>query len=322
MDRSNDDANDLTPADATLTPLDAARADLLHRLLASGRLLPTGVDGLYGRDQVFNSVLDGIDAALNLLAAPEAPIAATFPPMLPRVTFDQIGYLRKFADLAGPVFSFLGGPEEHKELLKRLDDGTDYAPLLTQTDLTLTPACCYPFYATSPKSIEDAGASYTTRGYCFRHEPSKDPMRLQMFEQREQIRVAAPEEVQAWRNLWLERAAEFLSELGLDVTTDVASDPFFGRPGRLMKQHQLSQQLKIEFLVNVYGDDNRTACSSLNYHQDHFGEIFEIRTRSGEIAHSSCIGFGLERIAVALCNQHGVNPDRWGLKLRERLRLA
>ena len=53
-------------------------------------------------------------------------------------------------------------------------------------------------------------------------------------------------------------------------------------------------------LVPVFGEEHPTACASFNYHQNHFGHLFVISTADGEEAHSSCVGFGLERCTVAL----------------------
>ena len=200
-----------------------------------------------------------------------------------------------------------------------LDDGGDYAGHLSQTDVALTPACCYPLYPTLTGAVLDEPRVVQTSQYCFRHEPSPDPMRLQAFRMIENIRLGTPDQVLDWRQLWLERAPALLAELGLDVRSDIANDPFFGRAGRLMSMSQREQQLKIEFLVPVFGEDHPTACASINYHQDHFGELFEIHTADGERAHSSCVGFGLKRCAVALFATHGMETDAWPTATRARL---
>jgi seryl-tRNA synthetase len=125
--------------------------------------------------------------------------------------------------------------------------------------------------------------------------------------------------VHEWRSRWLERAPQLLCDLGLEVRSDVANDPFFGRAGRLMSASQRELQLKIELLVPVFGDEDPTACASINYHEDHFGELFGIRTPDGERAHSSCIGFGLERCTVALFAAHGMSISAWPAAVRQRL---
>jgi seryl-tRNA synthetase len=304
-----------------MTPeeLEQAHRDLRDRLVQAGLLIPTGVDGLYGRNAVFERVVRAVDEQACALGADEEPVVVEFPPFLPRATFDRIGYLQTFPQLAGTVFSFSGGDREHAELRRLIDDGDDYAGALSQTELTLVPACCYPVYPSATGELPGGGRVFELKNYCFRHEPSVDPMRMQAFRQREHVRLGTPEEVNAWRELWFQRVPKFFGELGLDVNTDVASDAFFGRAGRLMANAQLEQQLKFEFLVPVYGDEHPTACASLNYHQEHFGELFDIHATDGAHAHSSCIGFGLERCAVALFARHGTDVDAWPSSVRSRL---
>ena len=56
--------------------------------------------------------------------------------------------------------------------------------------------------------------------YVFRHEPSQDPARLQMFHQREMVRLGEPEQVLEWRDAWSQQAVEILGALGLDAKAD------------------------------------------------------------------------------------------------------
>ncbi|HQZ33481.1 MAG TPA: amino acid--[acyl-carrier-protein] ligase [Ilumatobacteraceae bacterium] len=289
------------------------------RLFAAGLLIPTGADGVYGRSAEFEKVIAGLKRAVRAAGLAEHAVELEFPPLLPKKTFDSIGYLRNFPQLCGAVFSFRGGEPEYASLLKTLDGGEPYAHHLSQSDLALTPACCYPVYPTLQNQVLAEAQVFETSQYCFRHEPSQDPMRLQAFRMIEHIRVGTPDDVLDWRELWLERTPALLTDLGLQVGSDVANDAFFGRAGRLLSMSQREQQLKIEFLIPVFGDEHPTACASINYHQDHFGELFEIRTPSGELAHSSCVGFGLERCTVALFAEHGMSIDSWPAAVRTRL---
>jgi seryl-tRNA synthetase len=296
----------------------SAHRSLRDRLFDAGLLIRTGIDGLYGRSAEFERVLSGIDNAVRTVGAADGPIAVEYPPMLAKTTFDSIGYLRNFPQLCGPVFSFDGNDKDHAELVRMLDEGEPYASSLSQTDVVLTPACCYPVYPSLAGDLPHNGVLYEISSYCFRHEPSEDPMRLQAFRQREHVRVGTPDQVLDWRELWLSRAPELLEGLGLQVKSDVANDPFFGRAGRLMSMSQREQQLKIEFLVPVFGEENPTACASINYHQDHFGHLFHIHA-DNETAHSSCIGFGLERCVIAMFAAHGVDIDTWPSSVRQLL---
>jgi seryl-tRNA synthetase len=69
----------------------------------------------------------------------------------------------------------------------------------------------------------------------------------------------------------------------------------------------------------IISTDSPTAIASANYHLDHFGVPFAIRTADGEAAHSACIGFGLERITLALLRTHGLDPADWPTTVRTRL---
>jgi seryl-tRNA synthetase len=157
--------------------------------------------------------------------------------------------------------------------------------------------------------------------FVFRHEPSGDPARMQSFRQREYVRLGTPSQALEHRNYWLKRGEEMLSSVGLDVRPELANDPFFGRTGRLMSATQKEQDLKYELMVPVASKEKRTAVTSCNYHLDHFGHAFNIKTPDGNTAHTACIGFGLERIALALFRKHGFDPDRWPNDVKRVLEL-
>ena len=112
-----------------------------------------------------------------------------------------------------------------------------------------------------------------------------------------------------------------LNEVGLGVEVVLANDPFFGRGGRVMAASQKEQDLKHEFTIGVASDEKPTAIGSTNCHMDYFGKTFDIQTSDGETAHSACIGFGLERVTLALFKHHGLDPDRWPQEVKNTLGL-
>ena len=58
---------------------------------------------------------------------------------------------------------------------------------------------------------------------------------------------------------------------------------------------------------------------SFNYHQDHFGHIFGIRTTGGAEAHTACLGFGMERLVLGLFKTHGMWTSEWPSPVRRTL---
>jgi seryl-tRNA synthetase len=60
---------------------------------------------------------------------------------------------------------------------------------------------------------------------------------------------------------------------------------------------------------------------SFNYHQSHFGTTWDIKDANGEPAHTGCVAFGMDRLAVAMFHTHGTRLDAWPPKVRELLGL-
>jgi seryl-tRNA synthetase len=288
-------------------------------LLGEGVLLATGVDGVYGRSAVYESIAEAVDALVLRVGVDQQATSVRFPPIMPWSTFERNGYLESFPDQMGSIHTFAGDERLHKELLARTEAHQDRGPLLETTDLVLCPAVCHPLYPTMPGVLPEGGRRVEVYGYCFRHEPSTDPFRMQAFRQHDYVYLGTPEGARAHRDRWIDRGLDTLSALGLPVTSVVANDPFFGRPGRMLAVNQRNEELKFELVTPVFESGRETAISSSNCHLDHFGRPFGIETADGEVAHTACFGFGVDRITLALLDRHGLDPGRWPPEVRARL---
>jgi seryl-tRNA synthetase len=293
--------------------------DFLNELIAHRLLIPTGVPGVFGRGPVFEEVLDRFNAFISLSVKEDGAEKLHFPPILARKNFERSGYLKSFPQLAGSVFAFQGKEADHQELLRRLDAGEDWTALQKATDVVLTPAGCYPVYPTFTGTLPAEGKLVDLWSYCFRHEPSADPARMQMFRMRELIRLADLELVRAWRETWIQRGLAMLKEIELPAYVAPANDPFFGRGGRMLAANQREQQLKFEIVVPITSEKEPTAIMSFNYHQEHFASTYDIKTSDGKIAQTACLGFGMERIVIALLKTHGFDPAMWPTTVRAKL---
>ena len=68
------------------------------------------------------------------------------------------------------------------------------------------------------------------------------------------------------------------------------------------------------------GEGRDVAIASFNSHGDFFGRRMNIRLPGGEVAHSGCVAFGLERWAYAFFCQNGLDAARWPAPLRRQAR--
>jgi seryl-tRNA synthetase len=283
---------------------------LVEGLIEHGLLLPTSALGVWGRGATFERVVAALERAIDRETRSDEATWLRFPPVIPRRDFEKSGFLKSFPHLAGAVHAFPGDPTRHQELLQCIESGGDWSGFVEKTDTVLTPAACYPIYATlGGLVLPQAGRLFDVASYCFRHEPSADPGRMIAFRMREQVRAGTPDDVVAFREHWILRAQLMFSELQIMAYPAPANDPFFGRGGRLLAVTQREERLKFELLVSI--DEQPTAVMSFNYHQDHFGRAFGFTTSDGALAHTACVGFGLERITLALFHTHGFELARW-----------
>ena len=298
--------------------VDAERAALLRELTDSGLLIESGVTGVYGQTEPYERVRDGLERWLSAAGHAAGAEQLRFPPVIPRVQLERVGYLGNFPHLAGSIFSFEGSDADGLKLGAAAAKHEDWSGFQTQTDLMLTPAACYPVYpAMSARGPLPAGGVLVDigPGWVFRHEPSVDPARRQIFHMHELVRIGTADDVSAWREEWTERALLFFRSLGLDASLVPANDPFFGRQGRLLASAQRTRELKLEYVIPIVGPEP-TACASSNYALDHLTHTFGVELEGGGEAHSACLAFGHERLVLALMRTHGLDVDAWPSDVR------
>jgi seryl-tRNA synthetase len=281
----------------------------------------TGVDGVRARTQLFERAVEGLTGLIARARTADMEVLR-FPPVTNRSHIEKSGYLHSFPHLLGAVCCLHGGESEIRAAIG--GSGTkEWVAATTPTDLVLTPAACYPLYplVASRGRIPSGGLVFDVASDCFRHEPSQDIDRFQSFRMREFVCMGAPDQVIEFRKQWMSRGPELAELLGLPHTVEPASDPFFGRTGKLLAMSQIEQSAKFELLIPVRPGEPPTACMSFNCHRDHFGTKWDLRTESGEVAHTGCTAFGMDRLALALFSTHGLDLATWPARTREALAL-
>jgi seryl-tRNA synthetase len=299
-----------------------AKTDRTLDSIAEALLLPSGIDGVYARTATFERVVDGLGDLISQYRAPDTEVLR-FPPVMSRRQVEKSGYLNSFPHFLGCVSCLAGEESEIRAAVDRHDAGEDWTPALTPSDLVLSPAACYPIYpiVASRGHVPAAGLLFDVACDCFRREPSKMLDRLQSFRMREYVRIGTPRQIEDFRHHWMKLAEGLAGRLGFNWRIDHASDPFFGRGGKLMAVSQVEQSLKFELLIPVHSAEQPTACMSFNCHRDHFGTAWNIRDEAGEVVHTGCVAFGIDRLALALFATHGVDLSRWPASVRKALEI-
>jgi seryl-tRNA synthetase len=306
----------------TIVPKTFGEPRTAPEVLLEALFRPLGVDGVYARTARYEEVVEALAAMISRHRDPGAEILR-FPPVVSRALIEKSGYLKSFPHLLGCVCSLGGGEREIGAAVDRFLAGGDWTDGLSAGDLVLAPAACYPVYpmAAAAGPIPAGGLIYDVACDCFRREPSRDIDRLQSFRMREYVFIGAPDEAQAFRERWMVRAAGVADALGLSHRIETASDPFFGRGGVLVGKAQAQQSLKFELVAPARSAERPTACMSFNYHRDHFGSTWAMRTSAGETAHTACVAFGMDRLAVALFAAHGLDVAQWPATVKAALGL-
>ena len=284
--------------------------------LTDALLLPTPVGGVYARTGLFEQVVEGLSLFISRHREPETQVLR-FPPVMSRIELERSGYLHSFPHLLGGVSCLKG----NEAAIRATVEHSNWVNELSATELVLSPAACYPVYpmAAARGPVPPRGLLFDVASDCFRHESTHEVGRFQTFRMREFVCLGTPEQVLEFRTRWMVVAQRMAKLLGVEHRIAPASDPFFGRAGRLAAMSQLEQSLKFELLIPLRSGEEPTACMSFNCHRDHFSTIWHLLTEDGEKAHTGCVAFGLDRLALAMFKTHGLDLSKWPAIVCENL---
>ena len=178
----------------------------------------------------------------------------------------------------------------------------------------------------SPARLPAASVTVDLLGWCFRHEPSMPtPAGCRPSGSVNSSTSAAPTGALAHRDT-VGRAGAWRSadRLRLDVPlTEVANDPFFGRTGRLLANEQRESAAKIELVAPLGSTVKHTRHRLVEPGRRPLRPYVLHRTsRAARSAHSACVGFGLDRMTLALARAHGTDiRGSWPRAVRSELAL-
>ncbi len=270
-----------------------------HRAETSG-LIRTDARGVYLKEGHFAGLIDGLHArfAEVLSIPPDVRLAGSG--VIPWSDLERCAYVERFPQLVSAVVPYL------KDSVAAPDR------------LALTPAACLVTYRHVAQGgpLGPEGLTVAVGSPCHRIEAEYSEARLRAFTMDEFVFFGTEAQVRARAGAALDAAVGWLDRLGLAPERREASDPFWGRGGEIMAGLQRAQQSKVELILPI-GEHGEVACLSLNLHGEFFSQRWDIRLAQGGLAHSACLGVGLERLALALVAHHGRQTELWPNSIRD-----
>ena len=256
-------------------------------------------------------------------------VDAHFPAFVDHETLHKCGYIESHPN----AVSFVANVVEDLDVLEayRLANSCAEGPAMPPREhihhdgMCLNPAACLPAYPTlAGKTLGEEGYVISWLGRVFRYESRNISGldRLYEFNVREIVFLGSDEYVADRRIQALPLIQQFAETVDLDMSLQSATDPFFATISAAKKFFQQAYDVKSEILLPILradGERKMLAGGSVNIHGSFFGERFDIRMADGSVAHTSCIGLGIERWVLAAFTQHGFDPGRWPDEIREAI---
>jgi seryl-tRNA synthetase len=292
--------------------------DPTQALLASGELKQE-TNGVFALGPLVSRLIEYFESRFVQLADTFDAQPYRFPVLIPARYLERVNYFHAFPQslsfathLRGDLdvidhFAQHAACDEHGSLTTKPDSFAGIQNLLS-------PAVCYHLYfGLADQTLPEGKVIATAVGNCFRYESINlvSLERLWNFTMREVIFVGSKDFVLENREIARQRMSKVFEETGLAYRVESANDPFFIGDYRKQAAFQSAFQLKFEIRAALPFKNSTLAVGSYNYHQDFFGRHLNISLPDGTPAHTSCVAFGLERMAYAYLAQFGLDPVKW-----------
>lgn len=279
--------------------------------------------GVFAFGPLLTRLIEFFENQFLALAKSFSAVPYRFPTLIPASHLERVHYFRAFPH----SLTFVTHLREDLDVIDAFsqqaacDEGKLNTPAesFARVQALLSPAVCYHLYfALADRSLEGGHLAATSVGHCFRYEAINltSLERLWDFTMREVIFVGDKEYVLDSREAARRSMAGFFERIGMAYRVESATDPFFIGEFRRQAAFQSAFQLKYEVRARLPYKESTLAVGSYNYHQDFFGRSLNITLPDGSPAHTGCVAFGLERLALAFLSQFGLDLEFWPEEVR------
>jgi len=287
-----------------------------HPLLARQNEIVAFGRGRYGLGPKLVALIEYFERRARQMARGFQAEAYSFPSLIGADVLDRCRYLKTFPSSLNLVCHLRedhGALQEFARSARWDGEQLVYdASASSSVECLLSPSVCFHWYMWLRDSKMSEPRAITAIGKCFRYESTNltGLERLWDFSMREIIFVGPADYVLSNRATQIELSIHLLDELEMAYEITTATDPFFVDSYAAQAAYQQGFELKYELLAPLPYSGKKLAVGSINYHQDFFGRSFAIETGQGP-AHTGCLAFGWERLALAFVAQHGVDEKHW-----------
>ncbi len=300
--------------------------DPMQELIRRGEISQEA-QGIFSLGPLVTRLIEYFESRFVELANSFEAAPYRFPTLIPARYLERVNYFHAFPH----SLTFVTHLREDLDAIDHFaqhaacdDHGLNTPPdSFAAVQALLSPAVCYHLYfSLADKPLPGGQVAATAVGNCFRYEAINlvSLERLWNFTMREIIFVGPKETVLANRETARQRMSRVFEEIGLAYRVESANDPFFIGEFRKQAAFQSAFQLKYEIRARLPFRDSTLAVGSYNYHQDFFGRNLNITLPDGSPAHTGCVAFGLERMALAFLAQKGLEQANWPASVREAVR--
>jgi seryl-tRNA synthetase len=304
--------------------------DIDAALVASSevQVLAAGLTGLNGS---LLALFRFFEREFRRLAAEFHAEENQYPVMIPANILEEVGYFAHFPQHVTfcshlpdnlPVLESVASQAGHgAEPSGHFADAFD--DVLAKPRHMLVPGVCLPCYRQQRDVVMQDGEirTLTMQNHVFRYEGAnfRPLTRGWDFTVRDIVFFGGRDDMSRLRSEVMERTMTFCRELELEVTIELANDPFFLDASRDKAIYQRMGEVKYELLFSLPYRGESLAASSFNLHRDFYTAVYNTRLTNGSLAESACMGFGMERWLYGFLSQKGLSPSGWPARVTSNL---
>ena len=251
-----------------------------------------------------------------------------YPAMVPVEVLSEVGYFDHFpqhvtfcSHLRGSLPLLEAAAHEASASRDGLPDS--FQKKLTSPGHVLIPAVCLPCYRHQRGTMLESGRvrTLTMQNHVYRYEGAgfRPLARAWDFTVRDIVFFGRHDDLVRLRSEVIDRTLELCRALDLEVSIELANDPFFLDTSREKAVYQRMGEVKYELLFPLPPHGGELAASSFNLHRDFYTAVYDVRQEGIGLAESACMGFGLERWVYGFLIQKGLDPRDWPDRVASRL---